>query len=355
MSRSIVYAEVPGFYAEVERALRPDLAGRPIIVGGDARKGGLVQSVGPDARAEGVRPGMTVLEALERCPGARALVTDMRRYREAGVRFRACLRRVCERIEEAGLGAAYAEAPEGCDPEEVGHDWLDRVGSELDLPLRVGIAPVKFVARLAAQESAYEEIRRVLPAELESFLHPLPVARLAGVGANTEAALAKVDVHTVGELAALGRARLEEILGNRGLELLALAEGRDPAPVRGTRHSKSLSQETTLALEEVDLGFLAERLQELAEGLEERLGLEGLVARRVVVKLRFVDDARPISRRTTLASPVGEAGEIHRAAVGLLRNTQAGSRPVRLVGLALADLVVAERDDRQLELFPPGD
>jgi DNA polymerase-4 len=163
-----------------------------------------------------------------------------------------------------------------------------------------------------------------------------------------------VDVHSVGELAALDRGRLEEILGNRGLELLALSQGRDPSAVRATRHAKTLSQETTLATGEVDLGFLSERLQELAEALEARLALEGLVARRVSVKVRFADDGRTMTRRTSLASPVAEAAELHRAALVLLRKTQAGSRPVRLVGLGLSDLVVAARDDRQLELFPPG-
>jgi DNA polymerase-4 len=351
VSRSILYAEVPGFYAQVERAGRADLSGRPIVVGGDPRKGGLVQAATPDAEAAGVAPGMPVLEALERCPNARALRTDMRHYRDAGVRLYACMRRTCECLEEAGLGAAYIETPEGVDPEDMATALSGRVREELGLPLRVGIGPVKFVARLVAEEAEIEEIQRVAPGELESFLHPLPVSRLDGVGANTQAALAKHDVETVGDLVALGRERLEEILGVRGLDLRALAEGRDPSPVRATRHPKSLSQEVTLPGEEIDTGVLSERLQQLAEALERRLALEGLVTRRVALKLRFADQ-RTATRSRTLAGPVAEAAEIHAVGLALLRRTQAGARPVRLVGLALSQLGVAERDDRQLELFP---
>jgi DNA polymerase-4 len=353
MSRSVLYAEVPGFYAEVERAERSDLAGRPIVVGGDPRKGGSVAAATADALAAGVREGMAVLEALERCPAARALPTDMRRYREAAVRLFACLRRACPQIEEAGLGAAYTEGREGQDPLESARAWRDGVRLELGLPLQVGIAPVKFAARIAAQEAGPEGIRTVAPSGLESFLAPLPVLRLDGVGANTEAALAKHDVATVGDLVRLGGARVEEILGNRGLELLALAQGRDPSPVRATRHSKSLSLETTLAQEQVDSGVLSERVQELAEALERRLALEGLEARRISLKLRFAD-GQAVTRRTTLSAPVADGEALHRAGLVLLRRTQAGTRPVRLVGLALGELEVSARDDRQLELFPRG-
>jgi DNA polymerase-4 len=351
VSRSVLYAEVPGFYAEVERAARPDLAARPVIVGGDARKGGLVQAATADALAAGVTPGLPVLEALERCPGARALVTDMRRYREAGVRFIACLRRVCEQLEEAGLGAAYAEV--GDDAEALAAALCARVSDELGLPLRVGVAPVKFVARVAAQEAGPRGVRRVRPGEVQGFLERLPVSRLDGVGANTQAALAKHEVRTAGELVALGRARLEEILGNRGVELLALAQGRDPTPVRATRHSKSLSQELTLRGEQGDTGVLGERLHDLAEGIERRLGMEGLRARRVSLKLRYADQ-QTTTRSLTLSEPVSEALPLHAAALALLRRTQAGARPVRLVGLAVSELEVAAREDRQLDLFRRG-
>ena len=120
--------------------------------------------------------------------------------------------------------------------------------------------------------------------------------------------------------------------------------------MRATRHPKTLSLELTLPSEQVDTGVLSERLQELAEALERRLAVEGLVARRVALKLRYADGSS-VSRRTTTASAIAESAEIHAAGLALLRRTQAGTRPVRLVGLALTELGVAQRDDRQLELF----
>jgi len=365
VSRSVGYAEVPGFYAQVERAGRPELASRPVVVGGDPRKGGLVQAATEDAEARGVVPGMPMLEALEGCPEARALPTRMRRYREASAHLFALLRRECREIEEAGFGAAYFPVPEGADPGDLAATLRRRVREELGLPLRVGMAPVKLLARLAAQESRVEGFRRVEGSDLESFLHPLPVTRLDGVGANTAAALAKHDVRTVGELVALGREGLEEVLGNRGLELLERARGRDRTPVRATPHPKSLSQETTLpgargaaaagaadpSGDGQDAGVLSERLQDLAEALERRLALEGLGARRVALKVRFADGITT-TRSETLEEPVTEAPGIHAVALVLLRRTQAGARPVRLVGISLSRLRPIRREGRQLELFP---
>ncbi len=127
MSRRVFYVEVPGFYACVERAADPALARRPVVVGGDPRKGGLVQAATSDAAAAGVTAGMPMLEALERCPGARALRTDMRRYREASAQLFACLRRACERLEEAGLGGAYFEGAMREAPEELAAALRERV------------------------------------------------------------------------------------------------------------------------------------------------------------------------------------------------------------------------------------
>ena len=352
MIRSLFYVEVPGFYAEVERARDSSLRRRSVIVGGDPRKGGAVQSVTPDAIPAGVVEGMPMLEALELCPNARAVRTDMTRYRGASARLFACLRRACERLEEAGLGAAYFEVSgPGVDPTALAETLRERVRAEVGLPLRVGIAPVKFLARLAAEETADEGVFRLVPEAVDAFLALQPVSRLPGAGANTVATLASHGVRTAGELATLGRGRAEQILGNRGLELLALAQGRDASPLRASQHSNSLSREVRLPSPQIDTGVLSERLLELAEDLEKRLALEGLVARKLVLKLAHPDQ-RPTTRSRTLGERVATAAEIHPLALALLRRTQAGTRPVRLLGLAVSELGPGGPEDRQLELFP---
>jgi len=352
VSPPVLYAEVPRFYAEIERARDPELAGRPVVVGGDPRKRGLVQSATEDALAEGVQVGMPVLDAIQHCPRARALHTNMRRYREVATQLRACLRRAADRIEPAGLGAAYLDPELGVEsPRAIAAELRKRVAEEVGLPLRVGIAPAKFLARLAAEESGPEGVCEVRAAEVASFLAPLPVTRLPGVGPRTAARLAELGVVRVSELVALRRATLEEALGNHGLAILELAQGRGPGSVRAASHPRSLSLESTLAQPELDLGVLRERLGDLARRLADALRLDALAAGRVGVKVRFADQ-ETTTRSRTLGQPVSRAAQLEEVAEDLLERTGAGTRPVRLVGLSLSSLIRSRRDDRQLELFP---
>jgi DNA polymerase-4 len=345
----ILFAEVPGFYAEVERAANPALRDRPVIVGGDPRKRGLVQAATADAMAAGVLDGMPVLEALERCPRARALRTDMARYREMSKRLRVCLARFGERIESSGLGAGFLDWDRP--GTEVGRSLRELVWQELRLPLRVGIAPVKFLARLAAEESGPQGERVVRPDEVAGFLRPLPVARLPGVGPNTEARLAELGARTIGDVVALGRGPIERALGNHGLAILANALGQGQDRVRRARHPQTLSQESTRPQVELDRGVLLEHLRGIADRLERMLSLEGLVARRLVLKVRYADGDQA-TRSRALQQGLGTSVELVDLGQELLARTEAGSRPVRMLGLAATRLLRAERDERQLSLFP---
>ena len=347
---TVLYAEVPHFYAELERAADPGLADRPVLVGGDPRKRGLVQSATADALAAGVEIGMPVLEALPLCGGV-ARRTNMRAYREASSRLRACFRSATERVEPAGLEAAYLDpADTALGSEALAGELQQRVRASLRLPLRVGIAPVKFVARLAAEEAGASGVRRVDVAEVREFLAPLPLRRLPGVGPNTVATLVGLGLETVGDLTGLAPARIEEALGNHGLAILAAARGQGESRVRAAPHPRSLSHEVTLEREEVDLGVLGGQLGGLAEHLEAALRREHLAARRVVLKLRY-SDGETITRSRTLAHPVASARDLAPLATELLARTQAGARPTRLVGLGVARLARLRVDDRQLPLF----
>lgn len=348
---ALLFAQVPGFYAEIERAAHPALGDRPVLVGGDPRKRGQVQSATPDALAAGVRPGMPLIEALERCPRARAFRTDMKRYREVSALLRACFREVAGNFEAAGLDAAWLDL--GAHPDEpraVGARLVERVKTELRLPLRVGVASVKFLARLAAEEAGPGEVRVVAPGEEAAFLHPLPVARLPGVGEKTAKALAALGAQRVEDLLRLDRTGVEAALGNHGLRVLEYAQGRDPSPVRSARLPRSVSQESTLEEPQVDLGVLWERLRELAQGLEVSLRRQGLRAGRIALRVVYADH-ETVTRSHTVSRPLVGAGEIHELAVELLDRTQAGTRPVRLVGITLGQLALRDRADAQLPLF----
>lgn len=347
----LLYATIPGFYAEVERAQRAELGDRPVIVGGDPRKKGNVQAATPDAVAKGVVPGMPMVEALGRCPGARDLRTNMRLYRETSKRLHAYFRREAEKVEPAGLDAAYLDLRGTDEPPEVIADRLRKAVAEgLRLPLRLGAAPLKFVAKIAAEESSLEGFLLIPQREVRHFLDPLEVGRLPGVGPRTVDKLASLKVETVGALKRLPRADLEAELGNHGLTILGYAEGQDVGTLRAAPHPRSISQESTLPAAELEREALEERLGGLAKDLERSLALEGLAAKRLVLKVRY-DDRQTTTRSRTLEHPIDQAAELLRLAAELLDRTQVGLRGIDRVGLALSGLIRLRKDERQMDLF----
>jgi DNA polymerase-4 len=353
--RCVLFAEVPSFYAAVARADDPSLAARPVIVGGDPRKRGRVQAATPDALALGVTLEMSVLEALRHCPGARAVRTDMARYRDVSRRLFAVLRAVSPQLEVFGLAACYADvAARADDPEAHARELIAAVAAALGLPLRVGIGAGKFLARIAAEEVPGERgVVRVPAGGEAAFLAPLPATRLDGVGRKTAAALAEMGGHTIGDVVRLGRERLQTAFGPHGLRIFACARGTDAEPVRAARHPKSLSRESTLRGEPIDVAVFGEQLAGLAQQLEEELARMGLAASRIAVKIRFADQGTT-TRSATLPHPTAAAAELWEAARRLLGRTQAGARPARGLGIQLSRLAPAGEADRQLDLFPPS-
>jgi DNA polymerase-4 len=355
MLRCVLFAEVPGFYAAVARADDPSLASRPVLVGGDPRKRGRVQAATADALALGVTLEMSVLEALRFCPSARAVRTDMPRYREVSRRLFAVLREIEPQLEAFGLAACYADLSARADGADAhARRLLDAVAASLGLPMRVGIGAGKFLARIAAEEVRGERgVVRVPSGGEASFLAPLPASRLDGVGRKTAAALAEMGGHTIGDVVRLGRERLQTAFGPHGLRIFACATSTDAEPVRGASHPKSLSRESTLPGDPIDVAVFGEQLAGLAQQLEEELARIGLAASRIAVKIRYADQGTT-TRSATLPRPAASAAELWEAARRLLGRTQAGARPVRGLGIQLSRLAPAGETDRQLDLFPPG-
>jgi DNA polymerase IV len=354
--RCVLFAEVPGFYAAVARADDPSLSARPVVVGGDPRKNGRVQAATADALSAGVTLEMSVLEALRQCPSARAVRTDMPRYREVSRRLFALLRGIEPQLEIFGLAACYADVSARADQaQRIAQELLGAVSARLGLPLRVGIGAGKFLARIAAEEVPGGErgVVRVAPGDEARFLGSLPASRLDGVGRKTAAALAGMGGHTIADVVRLGRDRLQAELGPHGLRIYACATGTDGEPVRGASHPKSLSRESTLPAEPFDVAVFDDQLAGLAQQLEEELARMGLAAGRVTVKIRF-NEGTTTTRSATLPRPTAAAAELFRAAQLLLERTPAGARPARGLGIQLSLLAPAGETDRQLDLFSSG-
>ena len=346
----ILFAEVPNFYAEIECLRDPSLRACPVVVGGDPKKRGLVQSASPDACAAGVEPGMSMHDALLRCPTARTVKTDMKHYREISGRLRGCLRAEVDAVEPLQLESAFLDvALSSEDPEAIGDRLVMRVRETLGLPLHVGIAPAKFLARLAAEEAPRGGSFRIASGAEADFLAPLSVGRLPGVGPKTLDALSALGASTIGDLLRLDPDVVERELGNHGLRILEMASGRSDSVVRGHRHPRSLSRERTFHPSEQDLGEMWECLQQLSQLLGEALQEQGLCGRRIAVKVRF-DDQQTTTRSMTLQARVVTPADIYPVTVNLLGRTDAGARGVRLLGVSVAGLG-PRPDDRQLDLF----
>ncbi len=350
----ILYAEVPNFYAAVEQARDPELRGLSVVVGGDPRKRGLVQSASPEALAAGVLPGMSVQESLALCPAAKALKTDVKHYREVSGRLRGCLRAEIPALEPLALGSAYLDVSQALDdagdaPEAIGRRLIGRVRETLGLPLQVGVARLKFLARLVAEEAGEGQVGRIQRGEEAGFLAPLSLGRLPEVGPKTVEALRELSAETVADLLSLEPGVVESALGNRGLRILEFARGHAQSPVRARGHSQSLSREQTFPSPQLDVGEMWESLQALAQVLADSLEGQGLCGRRVVLKVRY-EDQETVTRSRVLVEPIASTSQIYETAVGLLDRTHAGARPVRLLGVSIGRLG-PKPVDTQLELF----
>jgi DNA polymerase-4 len=349
--RAVGFAEVPDFHVEVARRADVALADRSLIVGGDPAKRGRVVAVTPDLRARGVVEGMASREALEKVPSARWVRTDMARAREASGQVRAAVRSEVEAVEVVGLAGFYLAAPAARDAAlELARRLERSVRSATGLPLRVGVAPARFAARLAAEDAGRSGARVVTADEFDAYLRRQPIERLPGVGPKTAARLVELGVFDVPSLRALGNERLEVLFGHHGRTLWLLASGEDPKPLRARRQPATLSREETFADPCFDRHRLGSSLARLARSLEGALRRDGLRAGRIALRLTYAD-ARTVTRSRSLEVPVVEAGPLAAAADDLLERIEPSERPVRRAALVLAGLELAGAEDRQLDLF----
>ncbi len=348
----IIFVHVPGFYAAVEAADRAGEPGRPIIVGGDPRKGGTVTSASPEARAFGVVEGMDLREAQARCPEADLRPTRLRRYREVAAELRAILRSASASIESVGLEGAYLQPPPGSDPVSVAAELCVRIHGEVGLRAVAGIGPIRFVAHLAARHAGPEGIRQIPPERVPGFLAPFPVSEIWGLGPATEEKLAEHGLATIGELRGVPLEKLEAIVGRAAGAFLALARAEDRAPLRPSPPVKSLSRETTLAAPSGDLRTLGEDISGLAARVEEMLTRERRAARTVSLGVHYID-GEASTRTQTVPEPLSRQGEIAEVALQLLARTQAGVRKIRRLRLQVTNLCrpESEAQPRQLRLF----
>ena len=353
--RTILHVDLDAFYTSVHQRDDPSLRGKALAVAGRSRRA-VVMGASYEARALGVHSAMPLFEALERCRELTVVPPEHGRYREASRQVHAIFRRFTspEKIEAVALDEAYLDVTvrtrHGTStPEEVARRIKYMIHTEVRLTASVGVAGSKLVAKIAGGSRKPDALVMVYPGTEADFLAPLPIGVIPGLGPKTEEKLRFMGIRTVGDLANQETHKLIQALGTAGALLQRLAEGRDRAPVEGSRPARTISAETTFEHDVTDQGRLEEALRHLVDRVTERLHADGVRARTVSVKLKL-PDFRLVSRQVSRTSPTDEGEIIFRAARAALERSHVASTPVRLIGVGLSGLEHPQAD-MQLALF----
>jgi DNA polymerase-4 len=348
----ILHVDMDAFYASVEERDRPELIGRPVVVGGTPEGRGVVAAANYAVRKFGVHSAMPTATALRLCPQAIVLPPRMDYYAEVSRQIRDIFDRYTPLVEPLSLDEAFLDVRGSAGifgpASEIGRRIKTDIQRELKLVASVGAAPNKFLAKIASDLNKPDGFLVVEPGRIQEFLDPLPVGRLWGVGRVADRVLESLGIRTIGQLRAQPVELLRQHFGKAGDHLRELAHGLDDRPVVPDREAKSISHETTFATDITDLEMLRAWLLELTEQVARRLRRHRLRGRTVQLKVRFADFTT-ITRAQTVPEATNVTVELWRAADELLTR-RLPKRPleVRLLGMGVSGLDGSSQQQRTL-------
>ncbi|MEO8070044.1 MAG: DNA polymerase IV [Acidobacteriota bacterium] len=339
--RRIIHVDMDAFYASVEQRDRPDLKGRPVAVGGSPTSRGVVAAASYEARTFGVRSAIPMARAVRLCPDLVVVRPDFQKYRAVSQQVFAIFRSVTPLVEPLSLDEAYLDVTENAWSEPLGMTVASRIKALIHdttgLTASAGVAPNKFLAKIASAWRKPDGLTVIAPERVESFLQKLPVDALWGVGPVTAARLREHGISQLVDIRRTEPATLRAAVGSLADWLLKLAAGEDDRPVQPNRPSKSSSSECTYADDLTDILRIRQEVDEMARENATWLAQNHLLARTVTIKVRY-QDFTTITRSHSSA-PTNGADAIAQRAVYLLDKTDAGRRPVRLLGAGVHGLV----------------
>ena len=355
---AVLHVDMDAFYASVELRSRPELVGTPVIVGGLGSRS-VVLSATYEARAFGVHSAMPMMRARRLCPQATVIPPSHGVYDEASRGVMEVFRSITPLVEPLSLDEAFLDVAGARrrlgSSRQIGELIRARVADEQGITCSVGVAPTKFVAKLASARAKPDGLIVVPRDDVIAFLHPLPVGVLWGVGDKTEEALTRLGLRTIGDIAHTPAATLQRALGPAaGAHLSALAWGRDERSVVAHEPDKSIGAEETFARDVDDPAVVRRELLRLSERTAARLRSAGLVGRTISIKVRFADFTT-ITRAKTIREATDVARIVYETAGGLYDALGLQRARIRLVGVRVEGLTEAETTPRQLALEGGGE
>jgi len=352
MTRSIIHLDMDAFYPAVEALDDPELKGKPVIVGG-GRERGVVSSASYEARKFGVHSAQPMATAMRLCPKGIFRPVRMSRYKEISGQVFEIFHRFTPLVEPLSIDEAFLDVT-GSErllgrPEDIAKKIKQTVLEETGLTVSAGVAPSKFVAKIASDMDKPDGLTVVRPHVVRDFLDPLPIKKMWGVGKVTQEALARLNVRTFRDLSQMPVEILEQRFGKQGLKMHELALGIDERDVTPDRDVKSMGHEETFATDITDMDLARKELLSLSNRVARRLRLNCVTGKTVTLKVKYSDFVQ-ITRSTTLPKSTDDGQEIYAVVLSLLEKTQVGKKPVRLLGVSLSQLSFFNSEG-QLSLF----
>ena len=351
-TKAIIHLDMDAFYAAVEVLDDTDLRGKPVI-GGGSKERGVGSSASYEARKFGIHSAQPVAIAMRLCPQGIFRPVRMWRYIEISKQIFEIFKRFSPLVEPLSLDEAFVDVTGSTrlfgPPEVIARKIKQQVVAEMGLTVSAGVAPTKFIAKIASDIRKPDGLTIVPDGRVEEFLEPLPIEKLWGVGEATRKTLAHLGVKTIGDLARISRELLDRKLGKHGLHLYLLAKGVDEREVETERQIKSIGHEETYREDILDMAVVRKVILSLATRVARRLRGHGFVGKTVTLKVKYHDFVQ-ITRSVTLKESTDDGREIFQSCCDLLVKTEVGKRPVRLFGISLSQLEVAA-EERQLALF----
>jgi DNA polymerase-4 len=350
-----MHVDMDAFYASVELRRRPELRGKAVIVGGSPR--GVVLSATYEARAKGVRSGISSVEARRLAPKAIFLSPDFDSYTAVSKAIVAVFRSVTAVVESASIDEAFLDLTGAVrmfgSPVEIGEYVRAVVSDEQQITCSVGIGPTKFVAKVASRAAKPDGLIEVPPDQVVAFLHPLPVEAMWGVGHATAEKLHRLGIFTVGELAHTPRATLRPAFGPHGSGMLTeLAWGRDRRRVTPTVPEHSVGSQETFGRDTDDPDTVRRELLRMADRTARRMRKQRMLGRTISISVRFADFTE-LTRSMTMPTPTDVTDEIYAQALQLYERLGVGRARIRRVGVRMEQLVERQRVYWQPQLTDP--